>query len=86
MIKDDGLITEVNLAKAETTTNNDITQQTFPCSKSIIETLEKGVKYVQNITIKTSEHCQWRYSGVFIVNFEHISHHFLLFLPLTLNN
>ena len=33
-------------------------------------------------TIKTSER---RHSGVFIVNFEHISPHFLLFLLLTLN-
>ena len=35
-------------------------QLTFTCSKSTIETLEKGVKYV------------------FIVNFEHISHLFLV--------
>ena len=27
----------------------------------------------------------WRRSGVFIVNFEHISHLFLVFLLLTLN-
>ena len=86
MIKDDGLITEANLANIETMTNNDITEQTFPCSKSTIEALEKGVKYVQNITIKTWEHRQWRYSGVFIINFEHISQQFLAFLPLTLNN
>ena len=39
------------------------------CSKPAIETLEKGVKYVQS---------QWRPSGVFIVNFEHISHVFLV--------
>ena len=36
--------------------------------------LEKGVKYVHS-----------RRSGVFIVNFEHISHLFLVFLLLTLN-
>ena len=36
------------------------------------------------LTIKTSERRQWR-SGVFIVNFEHISHLALLFLLLTLN-
>ena len=28
---------------------------------------------------------QWRRSGVFIVNFEHISHFFLMYLFLTLN-
>ena len=37
------------------------------------------------LTIKTPERCQWRHSGVFIVNFEHISHLVLVFLSLTLN-
>ena len=37
------------------------------------------------LTIKTSERRQWRRSGVFIVNFEHISHLVLVFLLLTLN-
>ena len=37
------------------------------------------------LTIKTPERPQWRRSGVFIVNFEHISHLVLLFLLLTLN-
>ena len=32
------------------------------------------------LTIKKLEWCQWRHSGVFIVNFEHTSHHFLLLL------
>ena len=31
------------------------------------------------LTIKTPEQRQWRRSGVFIVNFEHISHHVLVF-------
>ena len=44
------------------------------CSKSAIETREKGVKYFQR-----------HYSGVFIVNFEHISHLFIVFLLFTLN-
>ena len=47
-------------------------QQTFTCSNSTIETLQKSVT------------CQWRYSGAFTVNFEHISHHVLVFLLLTL--
>ena len=34
------------------------------------------------LTIKTPEGCQWRPSGVFIVNFEHISHLILVFLLL----
>ena len=37
------------------------------------------------LTIKTPERRQWRRSGVFIVNFEHISHLVLVFLMLTLN-
>ena len=53
------------------------TQLAVTCSKLTIEMLEQGVNYVQI--------CQWRRSGVFIVNFEHISHLVLLFLLLTLN-
>ena len=45
-------------------------QSAFTCSKLTIETLEQGVKYR---------------SGVFIVNFENISHAVLMFLLLTLN-
>ena len=62
-----------------------ITQLTFTCSKSKLEILEQGVKYVQKLTTKTPERCQSRCSGVFIVNFEHISHLVLVFLLLTLN-
>ena len=36
-------------------------------------------------TKKTPERRHWRFSGVFIVNFEHISHLVLVFLLLTLN-
>ena len=36
------------------------------------------------LTIKTPERCQWRRSGVFIVNFKHISHLVLLFLVYSL--
>ena len=36
------------------------------------------------LTIKTPERRQWRRSGVFIVNFEQISHLVLVFLLLTL--
>ena len=51
------------------------------CSRSIIETLEKGVKYVQSVLCSICSIC----SGVFIVNFEHTSPLFLVFLLLTLN-
>ena len=37
------------------------------------------------LTIKTLERCHWRHSGVFIVNFEHISHLVLVFLLSTLS-
>ena len=37
------------------------------------------------LTIKTPERRHWRRSDVFIVNFEHISHLFLVFLLFTLN-
>ena len=38
-----------------------------------------------DLTIETPRRCQWRRSGVFIVNFEHISHRVLVFLLLNLN-
>ena len=37
------------------------------------------------LTIKTPERRQWRRSGVFIVNFEHISQLIIVFLSLTLS-
>ena len=49
-----------------------LTHQKITCSKSTIETLENGVKYVQN--------------EQFFVHFEHISYLFPVFLLLTLNN
>ena len=50
-----------------------------------METLEQRARYVQKLTIKTPERHYWRRSGVFIVNFEHMSHLLLEFLLLTLN-
>ena len=38
-----------------------------------------------NLIIKTLERCHWRRSGVFMVNFENISHFFLVFLLLILH-
>ena len=49
-----------------------LSRLTFICWKSTIATLEEGR--------------QWRCSGIFIVNFEHISYLFLEFLSLTLDN
>ena len=48
------------------------------------KTLGKGVKQSSKLTIKTLERRQRR-SCFFIVNFEDISHLFLVFLLLTLN-
>ena len=45
-----------------------VTHLTLTCSRSTIE------------TGKRCERRQWRRSGVFIINFEHISHLFLVFL------
>ena len=45
----------------------------------------KTCEICSKLTIKTPELRQWSLSGVFIVNFEHISHFFLVFLLLTLN-
>ena len=44
----------------------------------------KRCKVCSELTMKIPERCQWRRSGDFIVNFEHILDLFLLFL-LTLN-
>ena len=57
------------------------------CLKPTIETLEKRKRceICSKLIIKTPERRQCRCSGVFIVNFEHISHLFLVFLLLTLN-
>ena len=40
----------------------------------------KRCEICSKLTTKTLERRQWRRSGVFIVNFEHISHLFLVFL------
>ena len=42
-------------------------------------------KICSNLTIKTPKRRQWRCSGVFIVNFEHISQLVLVFPLLTLS-
>ena len=54
------------------------TQQTNTCSKSSIETQEKRVFKVNYKVNKTTQ-------MTFIVNFEHITHLFLVLLLLTLN-
>ena len=45
----------------------------------------KKCEICSEVTIKTPEWRHWCHSGVFIVNFEHISYLFLVFLLLTWN-
>ena len=45
----------------------------------------KRCEICSKLAIQTSERRHWRHSDVFSVNFEYISHLFLLFLLLTLN-
>ena len=45
----------------------------------------KMYEICSKLTRKTQEKSHWRHSGVFIVNFEHISDLFLVFLLLALN-
>ena len=56
------------------------------CSKLPIETRARCAICL-NVTLKTPERrqWQWRRSAAFIVNFEHISHLFLVCLFLTLS-
>ena len=49
-------------------------QPAITCSKLTIETLEQKCELCSKLTLKTPKRRQWRRFGVFIVNFEHISH------------
>ena len=60
----------------------ELSQPASSCSKLTKETREQ---ICSKLTLKTPERRYWRRSGVFIVNFEHISDLALLFLLLTLN-
>ena len=59
-------------------------QSTITYSKLTMETLEKRCEMYSKLTINTPERRQRR-SGVFIVNFEYISHLVSHFLLLTLS-
>ena len=48
--------------------------------------IRKRCEICSKLTIKAPERRQWRHSGVLIVNFEHISHFFLVFLLLLLTS
>ena len=53
--------------------------------QEIILKLSQPAITCSKVTIKTPERRHRRHSGVFIVNFEHISHLVLVFLLLTLS-
>ena len=61
----------------------------FPAGNYLFKVNNRSTKtrceICSKLTIKTPERRDWRHSGVFIVNFEHISHLVLDFLLLTLN-
>ena len=61
----------------------------FPAGNYLFKVNNRSTKtrceICSKLTIKTPERRDWRRSGVFIVNFEHISHLVLDFLLLTLN-
>ena len=61
----------------------------IPAGIHLLKTNNRNIRTIceicSKLTIKTIERRQWRRSGVFIVNFEHISHLVLVFLLFTLN-
>ena len=67
-----------------TANNPQLCQQLFTCLKLTIETIATiSCEIRSKLTIKAPKRRQWR--RVFVVNFEHTSNFFLVFLLLTLN-
>ena len=64
---------------------NKPTQPAITCSKLNNINTRTRCEICSKLTIKIPERHQWRRSGNFIVNFEHILHLFLVFLLLTLS-
>ena len=66
-----------------------LAQSSYPASNYMLKVNDRNtiqvVKICSKLTIKTPEQRQWRYSGVFNVNFEHISYLFLVFLVSVVN-
>ena len=61
----------------------------YPAGICMLKVNNKNTRTTREVssklTVKTSERRQWCRSGVFTVNFEHISHLVLVILLLTLN-
>ena len=66
------------------TLNMYLTAEVLVTSHLFVQSQRKRFEIFSKLTIKT-ERRQWRRSGVFIVNLEHIWHFFLVFLLLDLN-
>ena len=71
-------------------TNESLHHSPFPVSISLFKVNKRntrtGCEICSKLIIKAPERRQWRRSGVFIINFEHISHLVLVFLLLTLRS
>ena len=78
----------INIVKS-TTGKHPTKLGTFPAGIYLLKVNNRNTRtrceICSKLTIKTPERRQWRRSGVFIVNFEHISHLVLVFLLLTLS-
>ena len=66
-----------------------LTCSMFPANMNLLKVNKRNTRKMcelcSKLTIKTPEQLQWRRFGVFLVNFEHISHLFLVFLFWDLN-
>ena len=66
-----------------------VLNKTYPAGIYLLKANNRNTRtrceICSKLTINTPERRHWRRSGVFIVNFEHISHLVLVFLLLTLN-
>ena len=77
------------MAQVQTMLENVLYQTPIPANIYLYKinnrNTRKRCEICSKLTIKTPERRQWRRSGVFIVNFEHILHLILVFLLLALN-
>ena len=74
---------DFNTTQKDESLGKSITQLTFTYSDSTIETVIKMCEICSKLTIKTVE--RRHHSIVFVVNFEHILHLYVVFLLLKLN-
>ena len=74
---------DVNMTKWE-----NLKFSSYPAGIYLLKINNKNIrtryKRCSKLTIKTPERRNWRHSGLFIANFEHILHHVIVFLSFTL--